>query len=448
MPVRAPVSLLAICFALAALVVTGRADVIPLGGAKSAPADKKSPDLQQAEQLFQKNEFDKCLEALEAACKKDPDLAPAPLLLARLFLSRNQGAAARTVLERGVVKQPNHPALYLAFAQLNLAEGRLTEAAVLIEKTLALAEPAKDLGKHRETYLREANAGRATVAEQRGDWAGARAALADWLKLEPKNAAARQRLGRALFMRDQPTEALAELQAAYASDGKLEHPFVSMGLLWTQKKDLKQAEQWMQKAVKEAGKDPRTRLAVAGWLLDQDRADEAAQHADAVLRATPDATDARRLRGLIARHQRQFGEAEKMFEPLYQEAPADFFLSNQLALALAEQPDGKKLKRALQLAEVNARQYPNQSEAQASLGRVYYLLGRADDAERALQTAARTGQLSADGAYYFASVLEQQNKSEDAQKLLKAALDSTGVFVFRKEASALLTRLEKAKPKP
>ena len=444
MPVRGPVKLLTFVFALAALITAGRADVIPAG--KAAAPEKKSPELQQAEQHFQKNEFDKCLEALEAACKKDPELAPAPLLLARLFLARNQGSAARSVLERGVVKQPNHPALYLAFAQINLAEGRLTEAAVLIDRTLALAEASKDLGKQRETYLREGHAGRAMVAEQRGDWGAARSALTDWLKLEPKNAAARQRLGRSLFMLDKPTEALAELQQAYTADSKLEHPFVSMGLLWTQKKDLKQAEEWMQKALKEAGKEPRTRLAVAGWLLDQERADEAAQNADAVLRATPDSADARRLRGLIARHQRQFGEAEKMFEPLYQEAPADFFLSNQLALALAEQPDGKKLKRALQLAEVNARQYPNQSEAQASLGRVYYLLGRADEAERAFQTAARSGQLSADGAYYFASVLEQQNKIDDAQKLLKAALDSKGAFVFRKEANALLTRLEKRKP--
>jgi superkiller protein 3 len=437
------------CTQVAALVLLTAptfADVIPLSGNKDKPNEKKSPELLQAEKLFNQNEFDKALEQLEAACKKDPDLAPAPLLLARLFLARGQGPAARTVLERAVVKQPTQPAFYLAFAQLNLAEGRLTEAAVLIEKALVLCESSKDLGKHKQAYLREAHAGRAFIAEQRLDWEGARQALADWLKQEPKNAQAHQRMGRALFFLEKPTEALAELQQGHALDATMEHPAVSMGLLWTQKKDLKQADTWMQRALKEDAKSIRTRLAVAAWLLDQVRFDEAATQADAALRAEPTSPDARRLRGLIARFQRNFADAEKLFEPLYQEAPADFFISNQLALALAEQADGKKLKRALQLAEVNARQYPNASEAGATLGRIYYLLGRWEEAERALQAAARTGQLSPDAAYYFASVLDQLKRPDDAQKLLKAALDAPGTFLFRKEAKDLQARLDKRKP--
>jgi tetratricopeptide (TPR) repeat protein len=426
-------------------LASASADIIPLSGAKDKP-EKRSPELIQAEKLFNQGEFDKALEQLEAACKKDAELSPAPLLLARLFLSRGQGGAARTVLERAVSKQPSHPAFYLAFAQLNLAEGRLTEAAVLIEKTLALCDSNKEIAKQKPLYQREAFSGRAFIAEQRQEWETARQALAEWLKVDPKNGPAHQRMGRALFFLDKPTEALAELQQAHALEPTLEHPAVSMGLMWTQKKDPKQADTWMQRALKEDSKTVRTRLAVAAWLLDQGRADEAAIQADAALRTEPASVDVRRLRGLIARHQRNFIEAEKLFEPLYQESPADFFICNQLALALAEQADGKKLRRALQLAEVNARQYPNASEAGATLGRIYYLLGRWDDAERALQAAARTGQLSADAAYYFASVLDQLKKPDDAQKLLKAAVETQGAFLFRKEAKELLARLEKRKP--
>lgn len=428
-----------------ALVAATSADVIPLSGGKDKP-EKKSAELIQAEKQFNQNEFDKAFEQLEAACKKDAELPPAPLLLARLFLSRNQAVAAHQMLEKAVVKEPNQPGYYLAFAQLNLAEGRLTEASVLIDKTLALCETNKDIGKQKAVMLREAYSGRAFIAEQRQSWDAARAALAEWLKGDPKNAAAHQRMGRALFFLDKPAEALTSLQQAHALDSNLEHPAIGMMVLWTQKKDLKQADMWAQRALKEDGKTTRTRLAVAGWLLDQERADEAATQADNVLRTEPNNADGRRLRGLIARHQRNFAEAEKYFEPLYQESPGDFFLSNQLALALAEQPDGKKLKRALQLAEVNARQYPNVSEAGVTLGRVYYLLGRWDDAERALQAAARTGQMSADGAYYFASVLDQLKKPDDAQKLLKAALETQGAFLFRKEAKELMARLEKRKP--
>src|SRR5262249_53282677 len=117
-----------------------------------------------------------------------------------------------------VVKQPGHPAFYLAFAQINLAEGRLTEASVLIEKTLALCETSKEIGKQKATYQREAFSGRAFIAEQRLDWEQARQALAEWLKADPKNAQAHQRMGRALFFLDKPTEALAELQQGHALD--------------------------------------------------------------------------------------------------------------------------------------------------------------------------------------------------------------------------------------
>ena len=97
--------------------------------------------------------------------------------------------------------------------------------------------------------------------------------------------------------------------------------------------------------------------------------------------------------GLIARHLKDYAQAECQFEAVHQESPEDFQAGNQLALALVEQADPAKQQRSLQLAEANVRVYPRSPEALATLGRVYHRLGRRDEAERALQAAVSLGKL-------------------------------------------------------
>jgi superkiller protein 3 len=417
-------------------------DVIPLVG-KSG--EKKSPELLLAEKFFHQGDYEKCMQSLESAVARDSKLAPSYLLLARLFIASGQlPAAGRQFLDQRAVKFPSNPAIYLAFAQFNLAEGRFVEASALIDKAANLVESNAAFAGLRSSYLRECWSGKAFLAEHRQDWLGVQTALNEWLKIDPKNAAAHQRMGRALFHLDRPQDALAALQQAHSIDPAIEHPFVGMGLLWTQKKDMKQADQWMQKAAEEA-RDAPTRRTLAGWMLDRGRIDDAVQHADAALRLDPGSVDGKRLRGLVYRYQREFARAEEIFEALYRDSPGDFFVSNQLALSLAEQADGKKLARAKQLAEVNTRQWPNLGDAHATLGRVYYLLGQWNDAERVMQTASGSGKLSSDSAYYYACILEQTRKPDDARKLLRAALDASGPFLFRREAEELLARVDKQK---
>ncbi len=135
--------------------------------------------------------------------------------------------------------------------------------------------------------------------------------------------------------------------------------------------------------------------------------------------------------------------AEIQLQSLHQNAPGDVQVSNQLALTLAEQVDKTKQGRTVQLAEVNARAYANVPEMQATLGWVYYRLGRIDEAERALQAALSQGKSSAETAYYLAHVLSERGRMDDAQKLLRGALATSGPFVFRKEAQEWLERMTK-----
>jgi len=149
------------------------------------------------------------------------------------------------------------------------------------------------------------------------------------------------------------------------------------------------------------------------------------------------------LQGLLARYTKDYEAAVKIFEDLVRDEPGNFFPANHLALACAELPERRA--RAVQLAELNARQYPRLSDALATLGWVYFKSNRLDDAERLLKASAAGGQISSDTAYYYARVLKERGKLDEAKELLKKALESDGPFVSRADAKALFEEMSKAK---
>ena len=65
------------------------------------------------------------------------------------------------------------------------------------------------------------------VSEQRRNWGSAEADLTALLKVDPDNAMANYRLGRALFMQKKFKEGLAEFTKAATLDKKLPNPHIS-----------------------------------------------------------------------------------------------------------------------------------------------------------------------------------------------------------------------------
>jgi len=147
------------------------------------------------------------------------------------------------------------------------------------------------------------------------------------------------------------------------------------------------------------------------------------------------------VRGLVARHRKEFAEAERFFEQIYSQSPGDFLASNQLALSLADQDDPAKQSRAQQLADVNVRQYPRNAEALATAGWVNYRQGKLEAAERLLNTAVSGGRASSDIAYFIARVKIDQGQLNAAQSWLEQALNSDGAFVYRDDARARLKEI-------
>jgi tetratricopeptide (TPR) repeat protein len=403
-----------------------------------------SDEVKRAIASYEKSDFDACLEQFGKAVKAHPELPPAHALFAALAIERGQAAAVRPALERAISEDPSHPEVFLLFGNLALLEGRLTDAAVHLDKAAELATSRRWTAEQRDGFERLCRQGRASVAEARGDWKDARAVLEGWLNLEPANARVRQRLGKALFHLKQWDAAYQELQRAAREDVTLEPAAITMGQLYTHAGDLKKAEEWLDYAIKADPRSIAARMGLAAWLLEQDRAGEAERHAAAAAQLDPKSTDARRLLGLAARARQEVGRSESIFEALARESPGDPWVRNQLALVLAEQDDPAKRRRALELAELGVRQEPNAPHALATLGTVYYRMRRLDEAEKALQAVVASGQGNSDAAYILARVRADRGHPEAAPELLQTALAAPGLFICRTEARQWLDRLKTA----
>ncbi|HZW31791.1 MAG TPA: tetratricopeptide repeat protein [Isosphaeraceae bacterium] len=398
-------------------------------------------ELDQATRSFQGGDFDACLRQLGAAVQAHPELPPAHALFARLAIESDHASLIRPALERAIAEDPEHPEVFLLFGELALREGRLTDAALHFEKAAALARAPRWTAQPRRRFEQLGLQGRAAVAEGRGDWKAAKVALDGWLELEPANTLARQRLGKALFHLGERKAAYQELERAAKADTALEPAAVSMGWLYTQAGDLKKAQEWMDYAVQVAPDSLAVRIGLAAWLLEQGRADEAQDQAATAAKLDPRSVGARRLLGLVARARKELSRSEPIFQAMAAEWPGDAWVRNQLALVLAEQSDEAKRRQALELAELGARQSPHDADTLATLGTVYYRLGRLDEAEKLLQAVVDSGQGSSDAAYILARIRADRGHAEAAPALLKAALAAPGLFLGRDDARQWLDRL-------
>jgi tetratricopeptide (TPR) repeat protein len=402
-------------------------------------------EVKQAVTSFQKRDFENCLQQLATAVKAHPELPPAHALLAKLALLSNETALARPALENAVAQAPDHPEIYILFGNLAIFENRATDALLHFEKAKALAAAESWTADQRKRFERCCHQGFAVVAESRGDWKATRSALEAWLALEPTNAHARQGLGKALFHLKAYDPAYKELQAAVKDDATLEPSEVTMGWLFAAAGYLKKAEEWMDYAVKIAPDSQAVRIGMASWLLERGRGDEAQSHLDAAAKLGPESAGLSRLAGLAARQRKDLAQAEQVFQAMADEAPADTWVRNQLALVLAEQKDPAKQKRALELAELSVRQTPKAADAIATLGTVYFRLNRLDDAEKLLAAVVQNGRCQSDDVLALARVAAARGKKDAVVSLLKKALAASGLFLERNEAQRWLEDLEKAK---
>ncbi len=315
-PIIAIVTAVTIAVCTARMGPPSVAEPIPGGGdaGTSAKAPAQPQEVTDAAELFKKGDYEGALKLLKEAAKKNADLPPAQIIMARWFAQANVPMGVRWVLERAVVDAPGDPEAYVLIGNIALSERRVTEAQLLYEKADSLMAGWKGNAKRKDALLPQIQSGLAATYENRDDWAGAQKHLEAWLKLDPKNIEALQRLAQCLFQQKKVPEALEGLKEAAKIEPDLLTPEATLAQWFARTGDKVNARKWMIDALNAAPKDPKTRLVAAQWAWETGQLDEAKQQADAALRLDPKYFEAKNFRGVIAVFQKDYRTAEAYFE--------------------------------------------------------------------------------------------------------------------------------------
>jgi len=404
------------------------------------PADQQMEEVVEASNRFRSGDLEGAKALLEAACKKRPSLPPPRLMLAQWLAQAKQAAAVRNQLELAVTEMPDDPEAYVILGDLAVQGYRWTEADLVFQKAQQLVAKFQGDSRRKEILERRALQGLAVVAQNRQDWPTSQKYWEQLLRIDAKNTVALQQLAWVLFQQKKPTEALEKLKVAREANENFLTPEAILAQFYQRNGDTKGATKWMIAALTAAPKDLQTRLVAAEWSLQTEQFQQALEQADAAIQLDATSLDAHFLRGVVALYMKDYPKASECFQKVLDKSPSNFPASNNMALALAEQDDTAK-KKALEYAEMNARQFPNQADAFSTLGWVYYKLGRLEEAEGALRKAITGGQMSADTAYYIACVSVARDRKDEARQLLEQALKSPGPFSLRQDAKDLLKKL-------
>ena len=434
---------------VAALLVAAAAPAqAPPAAVAQPPRPAPPAEQDRAVELFKAGKLEEALAALQAAARANPKLPPARVTLSGLHYQSGNGPAARVALEVAAVDDPEHPDVYLLNADYALREGRLTDTVISASMAISLAVKPRWDADQRRRFTRDARMFLARAFESRKDWGAARDQVTALLADDPKNAVVRQELATCLFFLKNPDGAFAELQTAYKDDPAADLPELRMHALYGVAQDLPMAEEWLKKAIAAHPQSPRTQRAMAGWLLDQGNPQAAQTFLDAAAKLDPRHVDTGVLRGLMARYRKDYPAAEAVYEELLREHPADTRVAWNLALVLAESPDPNKRRRAVELAENEAKKNSKQPEALSVLAWAQYKSGRLEEAERSVGLAVQAGAMTRDAAYIAGRVLADRNRPEPAVTVLRAAQTARGAFVYKAESAALLADQEKKLPPP
>jgi tetratricopeptide (TPR) repeat protein len=420
-----------------------------IGNAVSDASSPQYQDVADAITRFRNNDVSGARELLARARQNNQKLPPVEIMMARLWAVSNQLNNFHVELEKAVMTYPDDPDAYLYLAELALAEHRVTDAESDLMRAKDLIAKYQANQKRKRNFDIRYNASMAAVAEERTQWSEAMPHLEAWLKLDPDNAAAHARMGRALFQMGRPTDAYNEYDAALKIDPKSINPYIALAGLYEQTKDRTNAAKSISYAVQKNPKDLNVHLQAARWGLATNQLNEAQKYADDALKIDPDSLEGKILRGIVARMTGDMKTAETRLQAAVVQAPANIDASNQLALVLIESPDKDKRDRAAQIAEYNLRATTQNGrtnpEVAATYAWVLYKLGKTAEAGQILAQIQQAGNISPDTAFYIAKILEDQDKIDGAIYVCEKALESPVPFAQRQATADLLDKLKKKK---
>lgn len=401
----------------------------------------------EALDLFNKQDLQGALDSLRELTNGNPAARPPRIIVAFWFAQLKNMRAARIMLEMATEEDPNDPEAFLTLAEISLREGELTAAELLTLKGETILAEYNANQQRKQSLLRKASSMKIAYSTARKRWPDVQNAIVAKIKAEGETPELDAASANALFQMGQDVKARDMfVRAEKISEGKSLPADAAMARLYATKGDMTNAKQSLNAALKANPKStPVLLLSITNALSENDL--DSAWKLVQQLYQEDKSVEVLKTYGKVALFRADFPHAEAAFQEAVRQAPLDADASNGLALALCEQGNEDKNKRAVQYAASNVQKQGNNRDYLATLGWVLYRTGQTEEAIKVLQQSTADGQINAASAYYFAVVLNDKGQTAEAIKFLQAALSTQPPFAKRSQAQALLNKLQAAPQK-
>lgn len=378
---------------------------------------------------------------LESLAKADPDFPPADLVKAGLHYAANDIQGGGQLLEKLAIAEPDNPAVFIAFSRLAFSQNRISDALALCEKAESKMDVAK-LSAVSQKFLQTQIADSMTsiTAKQRR-FAAAEKHADQWQALAPGSV--RMLLTRAelKFLQDDIPSAMKYLNQLRQVEPKSRPPEIILASWYLRKRDDTGVEKWIKEAIGKYPENAIANLEYANWALSKEDF-KTSSSAIAKYESIGEVNSSSKLlRARIAFARQQYPVAAGLLDELFKTRPGSFDVSNLYVLSLIESANKERQKLAAQIAQRNFQALPNNAVAAAAYGWVLLKQGATADASKLLLQTAKSAELPPEVTFFVASMLEANGQNAQAQTLLKPALQTKGLFLYRQRAKELYQRL-------
>ena len=413
------------------------------GGETLELTTAENEQYQAALELFKNQDLQGALGKLRELCDGNPAARP-PRVIAAFWYSQLQNPrAARIMLETATEEDPNDPEAYFSLAEIALNEGELTAAELLTTRGSALLAKYNANPNRKKSLSTKELTLKIAYSNARKRWSDVYTNVLAAIKATGETAELDAAGGAALFHQNQYSQAREMFARAEKLSPKALPADAAMSQLYASSGDLANSQKSLEAALKSHPQStPVLVLSITNALMsnDLDQAWKLVQQ----LYQTDKSVDVLKTYGKVALFRSDYKRAEAAFQEAVRQSPLDTDASNGLALALCEQDDTEKGKRAAQYAAGNVQKQQNNRDFLATLGWVLYKTGQPNEALQVLQQSTADGQINAASAYYIAVILNDKGQGAEAKKFLEAALASTLPFAKREAAQRLLNQLNAA----
>ncbi len=377
----------------------------------------------------------------EEISKTEKTFPPKTLMMAGLFFAVNDATRGRALLEKTTLDYPEYPATYAGFARMAINTGRVTDADALLRLMKTKIEGASWTKDQMEQFQIEWLDIMTDVAIARSKLDEANNHLIQLKTILPDNGKIPLRQAEVAFKQEKVADAIKFLDQARAKqDNVLASPLVIANWYRAANK-LDKLEEWITKASTDHPDDKNVQVEYARWLIEKGKLSKANIWISKAVQGGANEYTTTYMKGQIAFLKQSYDLAELHFSRIHNAQPANVDAANLLALSLVESGNLDKQRKALELATVSVRMNPQNISSISVLGWIFLKTGNAQQAAAHLGKVTQANRIPPESAYFVAKFLADQNRTADAIKVLRAIDVNQGVFLYRAQADALLTKL-------